>query len=83
MSYIPGRCLRLIGDTWTLYLPTPINKSLPLFAAEHDTGKSVKAILHKRNEMVGKNIYAVTNGLTPRKILDCFKKSVGYTGTFV
>ncbi|KAL1742101.1 hypothetical protein HDZ31DRAFT_84366 [Schizophyllum fasciatum] len=75
MSNIPGSNLRAMPDgKWALAMPMPENAPIPLFAAEHDTGKFVKAILLKREETLGKRVYGSTGYTTPLEILDAFKK---------
>lgn len=74
MSNIPGGNLRKTPEgTWKLGLPIPGDSPIPLFASEYDTGKFVKGILLKRDETLGKRIYAATKYYTPLEILAAFK----------
>ncbi|KAJ5875429.1 uncharacterized protein N7473_012776 [Penicillium subrubescens] len=74
MSNIPGGNLRKTPEgTWKLALPIPGDSPIPLFASEYDTGKFVKGILLKRDETLGKRIYAATKYYTPLEILATFK----------
>ncbi|KAL1745763.1 hypothetical protein HDZ31DRAFT_81735 [Schizophyllum fasciatum] len=75
MSNIPGNSLRASPDgKWGLNLPMPDDAPIPLFAAERDTGKFVKAIFLRRAETLGQRVYGATGYTTPVQILDGFKK---------
>lgn len=75
MSNIPGMSLREMPDgKWGLALPMPDDASIPLFAAEYDTGKFVKAIFLKKAATLGKRIYGATAYYTPSEILNTFKQ---------
>ncbi|KAL1761599.1 hypothetical protein FB107DRAFT_244810 [Schizophyllum commune] len=78
MSNFPGQMLSASPDgKWTLALPMPDDAPIPLFAAEFDTGKFVKAIFLKREETLGKRVYGATAYTTPIQIVDGFKKVFG------
>ncbi|KAI5826197.1 NmrA-domain-containing protein [Schizophyllum commune Tattone D] len=75
MSNIPGQNLRVGPDgKWQFAMPMPEDAPIPLFAAERDTGKFVKAMFLKREEVLGKRVYGATGYITPLEILDAFKK---------
>ncbi|CAI7649486.1 unnamed protein product [Penicillium manginii] len=75
MSNIPGGNLRKTPEgIWKLALPIPGDSPVPLFASEYDTGTFVKSILLKRDETLGKRIYAATKYYTPLEILATFKQ---------
>ncbi|KAL1714152.1 hypothetical protein EV715DRAFT_210161 [Schizophyllum commune] len=75
MSNIPGQNLRAgQNGKWQFAMPMPEDAPIPLFAAERDTGKFVKAMFLKREEVLGKRVYGATGYTTPLEILDAFKK---------
>ncbi|KAL1736280.1 hypothetical protein EV714DRAFT_242744 [Schizophyllum commune] len=75
MANIPGMSLRPSPEgKWTLGMPMPEDAPIPLFAAERDTGKFVKAIFMKREQTLGKRVYASSGYTTPLQILEAFKK---------
>lgn len=75
MANLPGMSLREMPDgKWGLALPLPDDSPIPLFAAEHDTGKFVKAIFLKKDQTLGKRIYGATAYYTPKQIIDEFKE---------
>ncbi|KAH8601981.1 hypothetical protein B0O99DRAFT_714091 [Bisporella sp. PMI_857] len=82
MNNLPGQRLSFSASTksWTLSLPVPGDTRLPLFAAELDTGKFVKAILLNRDELLGERIYAATAYVTPLEIIESFKESFPEVG---
>jgi hypothetical protein len=74
MSNIAGGNLRKTPEgVWKLALPIPGDSPIPLFASEYDTGKFVKSIFLKKDETLGKRIYAATKYYTPLEILATFK----------
>ncbi|KAI5899222.1 NmrA-domain-containing protein [Schizophyllum commune H4-8] len=78
MSNFPGDMLSASPDRkWKLNLPMPDDAPIPLFAAEYDTGKFVKAIFLKREETLGKRVYGATAYTTPVQIIDGFNKVYG------
>lgn len=86
MSNLPGMSLREMPDgKWALALPMPEDAPIPLFAAEYDTGKFVKAIFLKKDATLGKHIYGATAYYKPKQIIDEFKElfpGVGREATF-
>ena len=67
-------------NAYTLYLPIPPDTPIPMFAAEDDTGKFVKAVLKNREALLGKRIYAATAYYTPNDFIAAFKKAFPETG---
>jgi hypothetical protein len=83
MNTISNQTLSLSPSTkrWTLTYPMAPTTKLPLFAAEFDTGKFVKAILmHPREKMLGKTILAAAAYLTLSEILSTFKDTFPVAG---
>ncbi|KAL9003241.1 MAG: hypothetical protein Q9188_003881 [Gyalolechia gomerana] len=81
MSNFPGMSLRDMGDgKWALALPMPADSPIPLFDAERDTGKFVKAMFLNEQKVLGKRIYGATAYYTPTEILDQFKELFPNTG---
>lgn len=81
MSHLPGMSLRDMGDgSWALSLPTPDDSPIPLFDAEGDTGKFVKAMFHNKDKVLGQRVYGATACYTPVQILDEFKELFPNTG---
>ncbi|KAL1742356.1 hypothetical protein HDZ31DRAFT_84195 [Schizophyllum fasciatum] len=65
---------------WTLAMAMPADARIPIFAAEHDTGKFVKAIFLKRDAALGKRVYAAAEYITPRQMLATFQRVYPETG---
>ncbi|KAK2596979.1 hypothetical protein N8I77_012857 [Diaporthe amygdali] len=87
MSNLPGGMMRQLppNNAWTLALPVPEDAAFPLFDPPEDAGKWVKAIVLKRDELLGKQVYAATAYMTPLEIIEGFKKTfpeAGATATF-
>ena len=61
-------------DAYTLPLNMAPTAPVPLFAAELDTGKFVKAVLKNRDALLGKRIYAAASYYTPDDCIAAFKK---------
>ncbi|QYT03421.1 NmrA domain-containing protein [Trichoderma simmonsii] len=82
MSNIPGQLLAQESPEkpWTLALPTPETAPFPMFDAEADTGKFVKAIILKRDEVLGKRVLGATAYQTPAEILADFKSAFPNAG---
>lgn len=59
-------------STTHLAMPAPETAPFPMFDAEADTGRWVKAIVQKRDEpgMLGRQVYAASAYVTPRGILE-------------
>lgn len=71
---------------YTLALPMPPSTLIPWFAAAQDTGKFVKAMALKRDEVLGKEVLASTTYLSAEAVVDIFRKVKPETGkgaTFV
>ncbi|KIW74256.1 hypothetical protein Z517_12196 [Fonsecaea pedrosoi CBS 271.37] len=74
MSNIPGQSLNNMQGPYNFALPIPTDSPIPLFDAEHDTGKFVKAILvHRDDGVLGRRIYGATAYYTPEQILAEFQ----------
>ena len=94
-SYLPGFYMSNLttfmrpappDNAYTLALPLPPTTKIPLFAAELDTGKFVKAIIKNREKLLGKRVYAATAEYTPNDYISAFKKAfpeAGKTARFV
>lgn len=86
MSNLPGMSIREMPDgKWGLALPMPDNSPIPLFDAEDDTGKFVKAMFLNEQKVLGKRIYGATAYYTPAEIVQEFKElfpSVGKDAGF-
>jgi len=59
---------------WMLAMAMPDNAPVPLWAPELDTGKFAKAIWMNRDKVLGKRIYAATDYVTPKQMLETFQK---------
>lgn len=87
MANIPGGSLRQTPDgKWDLSLPIPDDSPIPLFDAEHDAGKFVKAMFLNEDKVLGKRVYGATAYYTPAQLVEEFKelfpsdaKDAGYT----
>ena len=71
---------------WGLALPMPDDSPIPLFDAENDAGKFVKAMFLNEEKVFGKRVYGATAYYTPSQIVEEFKelypsvaKDAGYT----
>ncbi|KAL9625975.1 MAG: hypothetical protein Q9164_007971 [Protoblastenia rupestris] len=62
------------NGAYMLALPMPPTTPIPLFDAEDDTGKFVKAMAMKRDKVLGKNILAATDYYTAEEVAETFKK---------
>lgn len=81
MSNLPGMSLRDMGEgNWALALPLPDDSPMPLFDAEDDTGKFVKAMFLNEKKVLGSRIYGATAYYTPAEIVDQFKELFPNTG---
>lgn len=75
MSNLPGKSIREMSDgNWGLGLPTPADAPIPLFDAEDDTGKFVKAIFLNRDKLLGERVLGATAYYTPVQIIEEFKE---------
>ena len=86
MSNLPGMSIREMPDgKWGLALPMPDDSPIPLFDAEDDTGKFVKAMFLNEQKVLGKRVYGATAYYTPTEIVQAFKElypSVGETAGY-
>ena len=62
--------------SFTLPIP-PATAGIPIFDAEADTGKFVKAILVKRDQTLGKRIYGAAKYISPNELAEGFEKVRG------
>lgn len=74
MSNIPGQSLNNMQGAYNFALPIPTDSPIPLLDVEGDTGKFVKAILLKRDQLLGARIYGATDYYTPVQILEQFQE---------
>lgn len=76
MSNIPGGMFRPSppDNAWTLALPVPEDAPFPLFSDDEDAGKFVKAIVLKREQVLGRRVYAASAYVTPREMVAAFRK---------
>lgn len=58
---------------YTMALPMPPTTPIPWFDAADDTGKFVKAMALRRDQILGKNIHAATAYSSPQEVVDTFK----------
>lgn len=63
--------------TLTLALPVPSTAPIPFFDAGNDSGKFVKAMVLKREEVLGKNVLGATDYYTPEDVVKGFKEKKG------
>ena len=76
MSNFPGNVLRPTppNNNWVISLPVPSTSTFPMFDPDSDSGKFVKAIVLKRDQLLGKRVLASTPYMTGDEILATFKK---------
>lgn len=76
MTNIPGAALRENPEshTYSLSLPMPADAPIPVFSADDDSGKFIKAILLNREKVLGKQIYAATDYNTPEQLVRGFQE---------
>ena len=67
------------GD-YVFALPIPPTTPIPMFDAAEDTGKYVKAMAMKREQVLGKDVLAATDYCTPEDVVETFKKVKPETG---
>ncbi|KAI4161189.1 MAG: hypothetical protein LQ342_005085 [Letrouitia transgressa] len=73
-------------NAYTLALPMPPTTPLPFFDAADDTGKYVKAMVMKRDQVLGKRVLAATNYYPAEDVPKIFaqvKKEAGKGAQFV
>ena len=66
--------------TWAF--PAPASTPIPFFDASEDSGKFVKAMVLKRDQVLGKNVLAATDYYTVQQVLDTFTKVKGKQADF-
>ncbi|GJC96009.1 NmrA-like family protein [Colletotrichum higginsianum IMI 349063] len=78
---IPGQMLRYNPDAgaWVLAMPMPDTAPIPLFDTAN-TGIWVKAIVRKRDQLLGKRVFGATKYTTPNEILEAFKQTFPKAG---
>ena len=59
---------------YTLALPMPSSTQIPLFDAAGDTGKYIKAMAMKREQVLGKRVLAATAYYSPDDIIKAFQE---------
>lgn len=60
-------------NTWSLILPTSEDAPIPLFDVE-STGAFIKAIVTKRDQLLGKRVLGASEYKTPKEIVEEFKE---------
>lgn len=82
MSNITQGMLRLNLETnaYVLSMPVPSSTPIPVFNVA-DTGKWVKKIVLKPDQVIGKNILGATKYQTPAEILQDFKEAYPIGGS--
>ncbi len=71
---------------YTIALPMPPTTPIPWFDAADDTGKFVKGMLMNREKVLGKEVFAATDYITPVQVAETFalvKKEAGKGAGFV
>jgi hypothetical protein len=76
MSNLPGGMFRPSppNNDWTLGLPIPITSPIPMFDAQADTGKFIKAIVLNKEKTLGRHVLAATEYMQAGEVVDVFKK---------
>ncbi|GAQ05022.1 nmrA-like family domain-containing protein 1 [Aspergillus lentulus] len=72
------------ANAWVFALPMPETAPIPLFDVQN-TGIWVKAIVRKRDQLLGKRILGATKYTTPKEVVDGFKQAfpeAGKTASF-
>ncbi|KAL8290659.1 hypothetical protein RB600_006209 [Gaeumannomyces tritici] len=74
LSGLDGGMMLQTGDdkAWTLALPTPGDAPIPIFHAG-DSGKYIKAIVLNRDSLLGKQVPAASEYLTPEQLIAGFR----------
>ena len=73
-------------NAYTLALPMPPTTPIPFFDAADDTGKFVKAMVTKRDQVLGKNVLAATDYYAIEDTVKAFsqvKKEAGKGAQFM
>ncbi|KAJ6191608.1 hypothetical protein N7519_001629 [Penicillium mononematosum] len=66
-------------NAWTFALPMPETAPIPLFDVRN-TGIWVKAIVRKRDQLLGKRVLGATKYTTPKEVVDGFKQAFPEAG---
>ncbi|KXG48288.1 uncharacterized protein PGRI_021580 [Penicillium griseofulvum] len=66
-------------NAWVFALPMPETAPIPLFDV-HNTGIWVKAIVRKRDQLLGKHVLGATQYTTPKEVVDGFKQAFPEAG---
>ena len=61
--------------TYTMAMPFPPTTPIPWFDPGDDAGKFVKAMVMKRDEVLGKNVLGATAYSTPEDVIKAFKEA--------
>ncbi|KAF7595951.1 hypothetical protein BBP40_004097 [Aspergillus hancockii] len=70
-------------DVYTLAYPVSKEAKFPLFDAAEDTGKFVKAIIKKREKLLGKQVFGAAGYYTPQRIIEEFQEVTGKKARYV
>jgi uncharacterized protein YbjT (DUF2867 family) len=86
--FLPGMYMQSVSgafrqnppeNAWAFALPMPETAPIPLFDVR-DTGIWIKAIVRKRDQLLGKRILGATKYTTPKEIVDGFKQAFPEAG---
>ncbi|KAM0432024.1 hypothetical protein ACHAQK_009940 [Fusarium lateritium] len=84
--FLPGMYLQTISDffrqnegAWVFAMPMPESAPIPIFDVR-DTGIWVKAIVLKKDQLLGKRVLGSTRYTTPLEIVDAFKTAFPEAG---
>ncbi|KAL0941688.1 NmrA-like family protein [Colletotrichum truncatum] len=69
-------------DTWVMAAPLPETAQIPLFDPAN-TGIWVKAIIRKRDQLLGKRVFGATKYSTPTEIVEDFRQTFPEAGKTV
>ena len=71
------------GNKYTLALPMPPTTPIPFFDAAGDSGKFVKAMVLKRDQVLGKNVLGATDYYTAEDVPKTFQEVKGKEAQFM
>lgn len=86
--FLPGMYMQSVSggfrqnppeNAWVFALPMPETAPIPLFDVRN-TGIWVKAIVRKRDQLLGKRILGATKYTTPKEVVDGFKQAFPEAG---
>ena len=82
MANLPGGNIRQMppDNVWTLGLPIPATAQIPFLDTAADTGKFIKAMVLKRDEVLGRDVLAATYYKTGAEALEAFKRTFPEAG---